>query len=146
MGISWPTPYVCFPIFFYHHPVPVALLVCRFDPPRLDTAETIAEAGDLGVRVKMLTGDAVAIAKETCRQLALGTNVYDSERLITGNMSGSNVRAPSHTEFWGEVILIRFDRYMILWKVLMGSRRSHRSMWVLNHVYNRDRDLTWLGK
>ena len=78
----------------------MALLICRFDPPRLDTAETIAEAGDLGVRVKMLTGDAVAIAKETCRQLALGTNVYDSERLITGNMSGSNVRALSHTEFW----------------------------------------------
>lgn len=41
----------------------------------------------------MLTGDAVAIAKETCRQLSLGTNVYDSERLITGNMSGSDVRA-----------------------------------------------------
>lgn len=45
----------------------------------------------------MLTGDAVAIAKETCRQLSLGTNVYDSERLITGNMSGSNVRALLHT-------------------------------------------------
>jgi H+-transporting ATPase len=39
----------------------------------------------------MLTGDAVAIAKETCRQLSLGTNVYDSERLITANMSGSDV-------------------------------------------------------
>lgn len=104
MGISWSTPHVCFPTFFDR--LPVALLICRFDPPRLDTAETIAEAGDLGVRVKMLTGDAVAIAKETCRQLALGTNVYDSERLITGNMSGSNVRAPSHTEFWGGIILM----------------------------------------
>lgn len=93
MGISRPSPHVCFPISFHHLSVPVSLLICRFDPPRLDTAETIAEAGDLGVRVKMLTGDAVAIAKETCRQLALGTNVYDSERLITGNMSGSNVRA-----------------------------------------------------
>ncbi|KAI0287666.1 plasma-membrane proton-e [Russula brevipes] len=66
-------------------------LLPMFDPPRSDTAQTIAEAGDLGVRVKMLTGDAVAIAKETCRQLALGTNVYDSERLITGNMSGSDI-------------------------------------------------------
>jgi H+-transporting ATPase len=82
-----------------HHPVSVHSLIRRFDPPRLDTAQTIAEAGDLGVRVKMLTGDAVAIAKETCRQLCLGTNVYDSERLITGNtdMSGSNVCAPLHT-------------------------------------------------
>lgn len=40
----------------------------------------------------MLTGDAVAIAIETCKQLALGTNVYDSERLIGGSMSGSDVR------------------------------------------------------
>jgi len=54
----------------------------------------------------MLTGDAVAIAKETCRQLALGTNVYDSERLITGDMSGSNVRGLSHTKSWGVIILI----------------------------------------
>lgn len=106
MAISWLTPHVCFPTSFHHLPVPVVSLICRFDPPRLDTAETIAEAGDLGVRVKMLTGDAVAIAKETCRQLALGTNVYDSERLITGSMSGSNVRALSLTEFWGEIILI----------------------------------------
>lgn len=39
----------------------------------------------------MLTGDAVAIAIETCKQLALGTHVYDSERLITGGMAGSEV-------------------------------------------------------
>lgn len=40
----------------------------------------------------MLTGDAVAIAIETCKQLSLGTNVYDSERLISGSMAGSEVR------------------------------------------------------
>jgi magnesium-transporting ATPase (P-type) len=34
-----------------------------FDPPRSDTAQTIEEALALGVRIKMLTGDAVAIAK-----------------------------------------------------------------------------------
>jgi hypothetical protein len=42
--------------------------------------------------IKMLTGDAVAIAIETCKQLSLGTNVYDSERLIGGSMAGSDVR------------------------------------------------------
>jgi len=63
-----------------------------FDPPRSDTASTVAEAGNLGVKVKMLTGDAVAIAIETCKQLNLGTNVYDSERLISGGgMSGSDI-------------------------------------------------------
>ena len=39
----------------------------------------------------MLTGDAVAIAKETCRQLALGDKVYDSERLLGGGMSGAEI-------------------------------------------------------
>jgi H+-transporting ATPase len=60
-----------------------------FDPPREDTAATIAEAQVLGLSVKMLTGDAIAIAKETCKMLALGTKVYNSERLIHGGLSGS---------------------------------------------------------
>lgn len=60
-----------------------------FDPPREDTAQTIAEAQFLGLQVKMLTGDAIAIAKETCKMLALGTKVYNSERLIHGGLSGS---------------------------------------------------------
>ncbi|EXL94135.1 H+-transporting ATPase [Fusarium odoratissimum NRRL 54006] len=64
-------------------------LLSMFDPPREDTAQTIIEAGHLGVPVKMLTGDAIAIAKETCKMLSLGTKVYNSERLIHGGLSGS---------------------------------------------------------
>ncbi|KAH8702157.1 putative plasma membrane H(+)ATPase [Talaromyces proteolyticus] len=60
-----------------------------FDPPREDTAKTISEAQALGISVKMLTGDAIAIAKETCKMLALGTKVYNSERLIHGGLSGA---------------------------------------------------------
>ncbi|KAI9053109.1 hypothetical protein LZ554_003378 [Drepanopeziza brunnea f. sp. 'monogermtubi'] len=60
-----------------------------FDPPREDTASTIAEAQVLGLSVKMLTGDAIAIAKETCKMLALGTKVYNSERLIHGGLTGT---------------------------------------------------------
>ncbi|KAJ1033052.1 hypothetical protein NDA16_000331 [Ustilago loliicola] len=67
-------------------------LLPMFDPPRSDTAATIAEAQSLGISVKMLTGDAVAIAKETCKMLALGTKVYDSHRLIgSGGMAGSAI-------------------------------------------------------
>ncbi|KAJ4009710.1 hypothetical protein NW766_008831 [Fusarium irregulare] len=64
-------------------------LLSMFDPPREDTAQTIIEAGHLGVPVKMLTGDAIAIAKETCKMLSLGTKVYNSDRLIHGGLSGS---------------------------------------------------------
>ncbi|KAJ6053106.1 uncharacterized protein N7446_009118 [Penicillium canescens] len=39
--------------------------------------------------VKMLTGDAIAIAKETCKMLALGTKVYNSDKLIHGGLSGA---------------------------------------------------------
>ncbi|RDW60080.1 plasma membrane ATPase-2 [Coleophoma crateriformis] len=60
-----------------------------FDPPREDTASTLAEAGVLGLSVKMLTGDAIAIAKETCKMLALGTKVYNSDKLIHGGLSGT---------------------------------------------------------
>ncbi|KAG0157151.1 hypothetical protein PDIDSM_4336 [Penicillium digitatum] len=64
------------------------------DPPRYDTAKTVFEAQGLGLSIKMLTGDAVAIARETARRLGLGTNIYNAERLgVTGagSMSGSEV-------------------------------------------------------
>jgi len=64
-------------------------LLSMFDPPREDTAQTIIEAQQLGVAVKMLTGDAIAIAKETCKMLALGTKVYNSTKLIHGGLSGT---------------------------------------------------------
>ncbi|PKY03904.1 plasma membrane ATPase [Aspergillus campestris IBT 28561] len=60
-----------------------------FDPPREDTAHTIHEAQNLGISVKMLTGDALAIAKETCKMLSLGTKVYNSDKLIHGGLSGA---------------------------------------------------------
>lgn len=46
------------------------------DPPRHDTHRTINEAKTLGLSIKMLTGDAVGIARETARQLGLGTNFF----------------------------------------------------------------------
>lgn len=64
------------------------------DALRDDTAMTINEAKNLGLSIKMLTGDAVGIAKETLRQLGLSTNVYDAEGLGlggTGTMPGSEV-------------------------------------------------------
>ncbi|KAL4890535.1 hypothetical protein BDV59DRAFT_209669 [Aspergillus ambiguus] len=64
------------------------------DALRHDSMATIKEAKNLGLSIKMLTGDAVGIAKETLRQLGLGTNVYDAEGLGlggTGTMPGSEV-------------------------------------------------------
>ena len=49
-----------------------------FDPPREQAKATIASARQMGVRVKMVTGDQIAIARETSRQLGLGTNILDA--------------------------------------------------------------------
>ncbi len=48
-----------------------------FDPPREQAKATIASAVQMGVNVKMVTGDQLAIAKETSRQLGMGTNILD---------------------------------------------------------------------
>ena len=49
-----------------------------FDPPREDAKATIATARQMGVKVKMVTGDALAIAKETAKKLDMGTNILDA--------------------------------------------------------------------
>ena len=49
-----------------------------FDPPRGDAKATIATAGRMGVKVKMVTGDQLAIARETAKQLGMGTNILDA--------------------------------------------------------------------
>ena len=49
-----------------------------FDPPREDSKATIANARQMGVNVKMVTGDQLAIARETAGQLGLGTNILDA--------------------------------------------------------------------
>jgi H+-transporting ATPase len=49
-----------------------------FDPPREQAKATIANARQMGVNVKMVTGDQVAIARETAGKLGLGTNILDA--------------------------------------------------------------------
>jgi len=52
-----------------------------FDPPREDAKETIATAVKMGVKIKMVTGDALAIAKEIAQKLNMGANILDAASL-----------------------------------------------------------------
>ncbi|MGC2460520.1 MAG: plasma-membrane proton-efflux P-type ATPase [Steroidobacteraceae bacterium] len=52
-----------------------------FDPPRDDAKTTVATARKMGVKVKMVTGDALAIAVETAKKLGMGTNILDASGL-----------------------------------------------------------------
>jgi H+-transporting ATPase len=50
-------------------------LLSLLDPPRPDAASTIADAKKLGLEVKMVTGDDVAIGSQIAAQLGLGTHL-----------------------------------------------------------------------
>ncbi|CAI9777366.1 unnamed protein product [Fraxinus pennsylvanica] len=69
-------------------------LLSLFDPPRHDSAETIQRALNLGVNVKMITGDQLAIGKETGRRLGMGTNMYPSSALLGHDKDESIVALP----------------------------------------------------
>ncbi len=52
-----------------------------FDPPREDAKATVATAIQMGVKITMVTGDALAIARETAKTLAMGANILDGASL-----------------------------------------------------------------
>jgi H+-transporting ATPase len=52
-----------------------------FDPPREDAKSTIDTAREMGLSIKMVTGDALAIAVETAKKLGMGTNILDASSL-----------------------------------------------------------------
>jgi len=62
-------------------PVAIVGVLPLFDPPRDDAKATIATALQMGVKIKMVTGDALAIAKETAKKLDMGTNILDAASL-----------------------------------------------------------------
>ena len=64
-----------------------------FDPPRDDFKMTIENAMAKGVRVKMVTGDDTAIARETARQLGLGANIIPAADAFPKDMDPNNVPA-----------------------------------------------------
>ena len=85
-----------------------------FDPPREQAKATIASAGQMGVKVKMVTGDQLAIAQETSRQLGLGTNILDatvlqdSKNLQSAQLVGAIEKADGFAQVFPE------DKYNIV--------------------------------
>ncbi|CAI0419365.1 unnamed protein product [Linum tenue] len=66
-------------------------LLPLFDPPRHDSADTVRRALNLGVCVKMITGDQLAIAKETGRRLGMGTNMFPASSLLSHDKDGTEI-------------------------------------------------------
>ena len=56
-----------------------------FDPPRKDAKATIETALAMGVKIKMITGDALSIAQETAKKLDMGASILDASNLGDSN-------------------------------------------------------------
>jgi len=57
-------------------------LVPFYDPPRDDSAATIKTAQNMGISVKMVTGDHAAISREIAQQVNLGTNIQSASSFL----------------------------------------------------------------
>ena len=79
-----------------------------FDPPRADAKATVAMARKMGISVKMVTGDAIAIAQETAKKLGMGADILDasgfgdSKRHETAALSASIEKADGFAQVFPE--------------------------------------------
>jgi plasma-membrane proton-efflux P-type ATPase len=66
-------------------------LVTLYDPLRPDARQLIAALRNLGVSVKMLTGDALAVASEIAHEVGLGNIRRVSDLKVAGTQAGGKV-------------------------------------------------------
>jgi len=85
-----------------------------FDPPRPEAKATIANAVQMGVKVKMVTGDQLAIAQETARQLGMGTNILDATVLHNSKDQQSQQTVESIEKADGFAQVFPEDKYNIV--------------------------------
>lgn len=92
-----------------------------FDPPRVDSAQTIKEAEEHGICVKMVTGDNVAIARQIAGQLGLGKEIQPASNLLGEDGSKAVHAAEQIEKADGYAQVFPEDKYAIV-KALQGRR------------------------
>jgi H+-transporting ATPase len=80
-------------------------LLPLYDPPREDCQATIQAAQQMGINVKMITGDQMAIAKQIASQVGLGTNVFDARTLedVKHHQAGQTADAIEKADIFAQV-------------------------------------------
>jgi len=78
-------------------------ILSLFDPPREDSAETIAQARNYGVNVKMVTGDNVAIGRQIAGKLGLGTRILAAEELPDNDGGSTSAAALERADGFAQV-------------------------------------------
>ena len=88
-------------------------LVTLVDPPRPDARQLIAALHGLGVSVKMLTGDALAVAREIAQEVGLSTIRRVSDLKAAGELAGKEtVDLLAGTDGFAEVY--PEDKYVVV--------------------------------
>lgn len=80
-------------------------LLTFLDPPRPDTKQTIIEAHDYGVQVKMITGDHLLIACKTADDLGMGGVIFTAERLPMLDME-TKTKPENLSQDYGDLCLV----------------------------------------
>ena len=68
-------------------------IITMYDPPRVDSKQTIEETKNYGIDVKMVTGDDLAIGKQISGELGLGTRMLAAADVFADT---KDVNSPSH--------------------------------------------------
>ncbi len=84
-----------------------------FDPPREDSAETIKRAKALGLQVKMITGDNVAIGAEIATKLGIDHGIQRAEKLHESKKDKNSVLAAIESA-GGFAEVMPEDKYLIV--------------------------------
>ncbi len=97
---------------------PVGLLALA-DPPRADSAQHLAELKDLGIQTKMLTGDALPIARQLASEVGLGERITRISDIKAGLASGNRIDAIETSSGFAEIY--PEDKYLVV-KALQDHR------------------------
>jgi H+-transporting ATPase len=92
------------------------------DPPREQAKATIASAVHMGVKVKMVTGDQLAIAQEMAKELGMGTHILDASTLQDKKQQDSSQSSEAIEKADGYAQVFPEDKFHII-QVL--QKRGH---------------------
>ncbi|MCL4365528.1 plasma-membrane proton-efflux P-type ATPase [Candidatus Marsarchaeota archaeon] len=82
-------------------------IVALYDPPRPEAKHLMGELNELGISVKMITGDSLPVAKEIAGEVGLGKNIL----MLGGKSKGSDKRIITAEGFAG---VYPEDKYRIV--------------------------------
>jgi len=87
------------------------------DPPRDDSRSLLQELRDLGLQVKMLTGDALPIAREVAKELNLGNNIAKISDLKSD--AGAYLKMVEASDGFAEIY--PEDKYLVVKSLQKGG-------------------------